>query len=86
VKQLEHLRGRQWIFTDCINWLLLSTPTIAIFFSFVEKVHMKETKQMTLQLDRKVHDSNTCPAHIGLLLLLTPKTDTYFAVMPKVEG
>ena len=22
---------------------------------------MKETKQMTLQLDRKVHDSNTCP-------------------------
>jgi len=22
---------------------------------------MKETKQMTLQLERKVHDSNTCP-------------------------
>jgi len=38
---------------------------------------MKQTKQMTLQLDRKVHDSNTCsskiqigftflvPAHLG---------------------
>jgi len=36
--------------------------TIFIYFIFiVEKVHIKETKQMTLQLDRKVHDSNTCP-------------------------
>jgi len=34
---------------------------IMYLFLFVEKVHMKETKQMTLQLDRKVHDSNTCP-------------------------
>jgi len=32
-----------------------------LIYLFVEKVHMKETKQMTLQLDRKVHDSNTCP-------------------------
>ena len=30
---------------------------IYLFIYFVEKVHMKETKQMTLQLDRKVHDS-----------------------------
>jgi len=30
---------------------------------------MKETKQMTLQLDRKVHDSNTCRTlkHINTL-------------------
>jgi len=34
---------------------------VYLFILFVEKVHMKETKQMTLQLDRKVHDSNTCP-------------------------
>ena len=26
-----------------------------LYFLFVEKVHMKETKQMTLQLDGKVH-------------------------------
>jgi len=36
--------------------------SLALFiYLFVEKVHMKETKQMALQLDRKVHDSNTCP-------------------------
>jgi len=35
--------------------------TQPFIYLFVEKVHMKETKQMTLQLDRKVHDSNTCP-------------------------
>ena len=31
-----------------------------IFIYLLKKVHMKETKQMTLQLERKVHDSNTC--------------------------
>jgi len=25
---------------------------------------MKQTKQITLQLDRKVHDSNTCPTDL----------------------
>ena len=35
--------------------------SLFFIYLFVEKVHMKETKQITLQLDRKVHDSNTCP-------------------------
>ena len=51
-------------------WILLKQETVsgtgmswAIFYLFIccWKVHMKQTKQMTLQLDRKVHDSNTCP-------------------------
>ena len=39
----------------------LDDDRIYFFYLFVEKVHIKETKQMTSQLDRKVHDSNTCP-------------------------
>jgi len=43
-------------------WLIRRWTTIEfIFYLFVKKVHIKETKQMTSQLDRKVHDSNTCP-------------------------
>jgi len=43
-------------------WPLSGFPRFRYLFIylFVEKVHMKATKQMTLQLDRKVHDSNTC--------------------------
>jgi len=42
------------------------------FYLFVEKVHMKETKQMALQLDRKVHDSNTCPTN-SILTVFTAR-------------
>jgi len=33
---------------------------------------MKETKQMALQLDRKVHDSNTCPTN-SILTVFTAR-------------
>ena len=38
---------------------------------------MKETKQMTLQLDRKVHDSNTCPTLKHKKYTQKIKTQTY---------
>ena len=44
--------------------LAWNSGPLDFIYLFVEKVHMKETKQMTLQLDRKVHDSNTLPTQL----------------------
>jgi len=37
------------------------TNVYFIYLFIVVKAHVKQIKQMTLQLDRKVHDSKTCP-------------------------
>jgi len=37
-----------------------SLPRFYFYLFIVVKARMKQIKQMTLQLDRKVHDSNTC--------------------------